>query len=156
MKRHALAISVSIFILAPTNVLAHTKTIIGTNSNDIDPSFCVLQGHKDRDLIFGLDGIDELCGRADKDRLYGGNDNDTLIGGRGDDKLYGSYGNDQLWGTRGNDQLSDLFGINAFNCGKGIDSVRTNLLSIGNVASNCEKVEYGLKTSSEKSISRVE
>ena len=49
-------------------------------------------------IVFGLDGNDNLAGGTDNDLLYGGAGNDTLIGYNGNDRLDGGAGNDQLYG----------------------------------------------------------
>ena len=47
-----------------------------------------------RDLVFGLDGDDEMRGGGGDDYLYGGDDNDHIYGGAGDDHLWGEEDND--------------------------------------------------------------
>ena len=56
-------------------------------------------------IVFGLDGNDNLAGGTDNDLLYGGAGNDTLFGYNGNDRLDGGAGNDILDGGNGNDTL---------------------------------------------------
>ena len=49
-------------------------------------------------IVFGLDGNDNLAGGSDNDLLYGGAGNDFLHGYNGNDRLDGGAGNDQLYG----------------------------------------------------------
>ena len=81
-------------------------------------------------IVFGLDGNDNLAGGVDNDLLYGGagddrlygyNGNDRLDGGAGNDTLYGGNGNDILLGGIGNDSLSGDEGDDRLEGGEGDD-----------------------------------
>jgi serralysin len=87
----------------------------------------------ENDLIYGLDGSDNLYGYGGNDiiygdgsidRLYGGEGNDELIGGEDTDYLFGNGGNDNLSGGVGNDYLYDVEGNNILNGGAGHDDLR--------------------------------
>lgn len=98
------------------------KTIKGTNGDDLGGIF----GSAADELIYGLDGNDNLDGGGGNDTLYGGNGADGLVGSFGTDVLYGGAGNDVLyadgndtsWGGAGNDDLS---GGAVLNGGDGAD-----------------------------------
>ena len=65
----------------------------------------LLYGGAGNDSLFGYNGNDRLDGGAGNDSLYGGNGNDTLLGGTGNDSLSGDEGDDRLEGDEGNDIL---------------------------------------------------
>lgn len=72
-------------------------------------------------IVFGLDGNDNLAGGTDNDLLYGGAGNDTLIGYNGNDRLDGGAGNDTLLGGIGNDALLGGTGNDMLNGEEGDD-----------------------------------
>lgn len=83
-------------------------------------------------IVFGLDGNDNLAGGVDNDLLYGGagndflhgyNGNDRLDGGAGNDTLGGGNGNDTLLGGTGNDSLSGDEGDDRLEGGEGNDTL---------------------------------
>lgn len=97
----------------------------GTDKND---SLNITQ----HNIVFGLDGNDNLAGGTDNDLLYGGagndflhgyNGNDRLDGGAGNDTLYGGNGNDTLLGGTGNDMLNGDAGDDRLEGGEGNDSL---------------------------------
>jgi Ca2+-binding RTX toxin-like protein len=57
------------------------------------------------DVIFGLEGDDNLLSGAGNDVVNGGSDDDRLVGNSGDDLLYGEAGDDSLHGLDGQDIL---------------------------------------------------
>lgn len=61
-----------------------------------------LNGH---DNLSGLDGNDIIYGGDGIDRIYGGNNNDNLFGGRHADYVFGGNGNDKVFGGDGADYL---------------------------------------------------
>lgn len=87
---------------------------LGTAGND------VLQGvdavsYGERDIIWALDGADQInggngddiiCGGAGADTLNGGNGNDMIAGGTEDDLMNGGFGSDALYGDLGNDEMN--------------------------------------------------
>ncbi len=105
-------------------------------SNDIDHS---ARTTKLRDLIFGLNGIDQINGGGGNDWLYGGDGNDTIRGGSGydviygddrfdftqigDDRLYGDAGNDRIYGGKGTDHLYGGIGVDILVGGAGADFI---------------------------------
>ena len=66
-----------------------------------------LQGMLGDDELYGDSGNDKLLGQDGSDILRGGQDNDTLEGGIGNDDLYGDEGNDTLYGGSG---IDDIYG----------------------------------------------
>jgi uncharacterized repeat protein (TIGR01451 family) len=60
---------------------------------------------RDRDLIFGNNGLDRLLGNEGFDTIYGGRDRDVIFGGKDNDRLIGDHGSDLLAGELGNDTL---------------------------------------------------
>lgn len=58
-----------------------------------------------RDLIFGLNGGDNITSGAGDDHVYAGVGNDTVNGGDGNDRLIGERGADSIVGGAGNDLL---------------------------------------------------
>jgi Ca2+-binding RTX toxin-like protein len=67
------------------------------------------------DILYGLDGNDQLEGYSGNDTIYGGNGNDLIVGWAGDDVLDGGAGNDTLYGGDGRVSVSGndtyLFGL---------------------------------------------
>ncbi|MFV1873328.1 MAG: Ig-like domain-containing protein [Oleiphilus sp.] len=57
------------------------------------------------DIIYGLDGDDQIDGKGAHDYLYGGEGEDTLYGGQGNDHLFGGAGRDKLYSGVENDVL---------------------------------------------------
>ncbi len=76
------------------------KAILGSVGND------TLIGYDESDdAILGLDGADQISGRAGNDTLDGGPGADSVNGELGDDTLRGGAGNDALQGAAGRDLL---------------------------------------------------
>ena len=74
-------------------------------------------------IVFGLDGNDNLAGGTDNDLLYGGAGNDTLFGYNGNDILLGGIGNDTLNGEEGDDRLEGGEGDDTLSGGAGHDTL---------------------------------
>lgn len=74
------------------------ETITGTSGNDL------IFGLNGKDEIFGLAGDDCLVGWNGKDNLDGGEGEDVLVGGNGKDDLEGGEGCDDVSGGRGKDE----------------------------------------------------
>jgi hypothetical protein len=93
MKRRSIIFAVAAValtsVLAVTALAATTKTINGTQKND------VLRGTPKADVINGLGGNDKIYGLGGNDTLNGGAGNDTLTGGPGADKLRCGAGKDK-------------------------------------------------------------
>jgi len=58
-----------------------------------------------RDLVFGLNGSNQISTGAGADHVWGGGGNDTVDAGEADDRLMGEDGADSLVGGAGNDVL---------------------------------------------------
>jgi len=58
-----------------------------------------------RDLLFGLDGNDEIKSGKGDDYVYGGDGNDKIFGGDGKDVLVGQAGDDEFRGEKGDDTI---------------------------------------------------
>ncbi len=111
-------------------------TITGTSGNDLivpGASSAGVTGVVTNfgDIIFGLDGNDQIGGGSDWDTIFGDNGNDVLFGNNGEDDLYGDDGNDyisggqgwdRLRGGRGNDTLFGDAGDDFFYTDQGADS----------------------------------
>ena len=72
--------------------IGQTKTIVGTDAND------VLTGTPGDDVIKAGPGDDTIDGGAGDDVICGELGNDTILGGPGDDSLSGDEGDDRLDG----------------------------------------------------------
>jgi Ca2+-binding RTX toxin-like protein len=94
--------------------------------------------HNNDEIIFGLDGNDNLNAKGGSDTLYGGNGNDILDGGTGNDTLQGDAGNDTLQGRSGDDAMAggtgdDLYYVDSLSdvvveaSGEGVDLVRVSI-----------------------------
>jgi Ca2+-binding RTX toxin-like protein len=99
-------------------------------------------GHNNVEVIFGLDGNDNLSGKGGNDTLSGGNGNDILDGGTGDDSLDGGTGNDTLQGRMGDDSMfggagNDVYYVDSLSdsvtesSGQGTDTVRVSVYGYG-------------------------
>jgi len=82
--------------------------ITGTNNGER------LDGTKESDEIYLLDGDDTCVADLGDDTVYGGGGNDTIyarysgtytVGDDGNDLFFGEAGNDSIWGGTGNDKL---------------------------------------------------
>jgi Ca2+-binding RTX toxin-like protein len=82
--------------------------ITGTNNGER------LDGTKESDEIYLLDGDDTCVADLGDDTVYGGGGNDTIyarysgtytLGDDGNDLFFGEAGNDSIWGGTGNDKL---------------------------------------------------
>jgi len=91
--------------------------------------------HNNDEIIFGLDGNDNLSGKGGNDTLSGGNGSDIIDGGSGNDTLYGGAGNDTLQGRTGADTMAggagdDTYFVSTYydtvteSAGEGTDLVR--------------------------------
>jgi predicted extracellular nuclease len=81
------------------------RLIAGTNKADVftdDAGFATTYraGNGD-DVVYGLNGADELFGGNEQDQLFGGTGADRLSGENGDDQLAGGAGADVFVFTRG-------------------------------------------------------
>ena len=91
------------------------KTYDYVNMGDNGDNF--LSGFaRDRLVLAGLDGRDEMVGGLKGDYLLGGTGNDSMLGGGGTDRLDGGLGRDVLKGGSG----ADVF---HFDLGDGFDRI---------------------------------
>ncbi len=74
-------------------------------------------------IIYGLDGSDQIIGGNNTDNLYGGNGNDQIEAKGGDDLVYGGNGNNQINGGEGNDVIFSGEGNDSIRGGAGNDRI---------------------------------
>jgi Ca2+-binding RTX toxin-like protein len=82
-----------------------------------------LYGGADNDVINGGSGTDRLVGQAGNDLIYGEAENDLIQGLEGQDTLYGGTGDDALFGGAENDTLYGGLGDDRFNGDTGLDTL---------------------------------
>lgn len=122
------------FADASTMSLTNIKpTTYGTSG--VDDIAGVSEASMQDDLIYALDGDDEVDAAYGNDTVYGGNGNDSLDGGYGNDILYGEdgddtliggVGEDTLYGGNGNDFLNGNGGASILDGGAGNDTLYGN------------------------------
>lgn len=122
------------FADASTISLTNIKpTTYGTSG--VDDIAGVSEASMQDDLIYALDGDDEVDAAYGNDTVYGGNGNDSLDGGYGNDILYGEdgddtliggVGEDALYGGNGNDFLNGSAGASILDGGAGNDTLYGN------------------------------
>ena len=96
-----------------TKVDGRTYDAVIVGDNGVD----VLSGYaRDRMVLAGLGGRDDLTGGRMADHLIGGSGNDTLNGNAGIDRINGGSGKDVMTGGSGSDQF-------IFNLGDGDDHI---------------------------------
>lgn len=104
-------------------------------SNGVDDILGVSESSLQDDLIYALDGDDEVDSAYGNDTVYGGSGNDSIDGGYGNDILYGEDGNDTLiggvgedtlYGGNGNDFLNGNGGASILDGGAGNDTLYGN------------------------------
>lgn len=104
-------------------------------SNGVDDILGVSESSLQDDLIYALDGDDEVDSAYGNDTVYGGSGNDSIDGGYGNDILYGEDGNDTLiggvgedtlYGGNGNDFLNGSAGASILDGGAGNDTLYGN------------------------------
>jgi Ca2+-binding RTX toxin-like protein len=103
-----------------TDHLRNIRNVIGTNYDDV----IVGQGQGANvfvgvpNILYGLNGNDELYGGSGADYLYGGGGDDYLGGGPDSDFLYGGDGSDFFFASEGGS-----VGIDFYDGGEGFDMI---------------------------------
>lgn len=78
--------------------------IVGTSGNDtISLDTLPTSSTDSDDVIWGLEGADEIHGGAGNDTIEGGSGDDVLHGDTGDDVINGGDGSDIIYGGAGSD-----------------------------------------------------
>ncbi len=129
------------------DTLANMEALMGSGlpKTEVPAIFSgdVLEGNDGDNIVYGMDGADDILGGGGNDTLWGnhpdipgaprtGYDNDDIVGGAGNDVLYGQVGDDELDGGDGNDTLfgaidndhlitNDLLGIDVLDGEVGIN-----------------------------------
>lgn len=89
------------FIILDGRTDPETNLVFGLNGDDN------IIGGKGTDYLYGGEGVDTLSGDQGRDKLLGENGDDFLDGGAGDDILIGGDAKDEILGGAGNDILYD-------------------------------------------------
>lgn len=92
------------------------STLYGLDGNDL-----ILGASRQKNVLFGNDGSDQIQGGKKDDVLNGGSDCDRLTGNGGSDLLVGGSGGDRLWGDKGNDTLNGQSGKDTLDGATGND-----------------------------------
>ncbi|WP_413168053.1 transporter substrate-binding domain-containing protein [Capilliphycus salinus ALCB114379] len=114
--------------IAFTSLEPNTGTTSGSSSDGDD----ALLGTAEADIIFGLqgndnieakDGDDWINGNQANDFIDAGNGNDTVFGGEGDDQIQGGSGDDSVFGNLDDDTIAGNSGRDWINGNQGDDLI---------------------------------